>query len=69
LLLAVLRAVVFLALARRAGFLAPAFLRALVFFALAARRALALLREGFFLLVVRFFPLVLVAMASAPILL
>jgi hypothetical protein len=68
LLLATLR-VDFLALALRAGFLAAVFLRALVFLALAPRRALALLREVFFLLVVRFFPLVLVAMASAPILL
>jgi hypothetical protein len=43
-------------------------LRALVFFA-PARRALALFVGFFFLLVVRFFPLVFVAMASAPILL
>jgi hypothetical protein len=68
-LLAVLRAG-FLADALRAGFLAVDFravLRALVFLALAPRRAL--LAVVFLLLVVRLFPLVLVAMASAPILL
>lgn len=68
-LLAVLRAG-FLAAVLRAGFLALDFrvvLRALVFFALAPRRAL--LAVVFLLLVVRFFPLVLVAMACAPILL
>ena len=68
-LLAVLRAG-FLAAVLRAGFLALDFravLRALVFLAPAPRRAL--LAVVFLLLVVRFFPLVLVAMASAPILL
>ena len=67
--LAVLRAG-FLAAVLRAGFLALDFravLRALVFLAPAPRRAL--LAVVFLLLVVRFFPLVLVAMASAPILL
>jgi len=68
-LLAVLRAG-FLAAVLRAGFLALDFravLRALVFLAPAPRRAL--LAVVFLLLVVRFFPLVLVTMASAPILL
>jgi hypothetical protein len=72
-LLAVLRAG-FLAAVLRAGFLALVFraglralvFRALVFLAVAPRRAP--FAVVFFLLVVRFFPLVLVAMASAPIL-
>ncbi len=72
-LLAVLRAG-FLATVLRAGFLALVLraglralvLRALVFRAVAPRRAL--LAVVFLLLVVRFFPLVLVAMVSAPIL-
>jgi hypothetical protein len=67
-LLAVLRAG-FLAAVLRAGFLAlvlRAGLRALVFRAVAPRRAL--LAVVFLLLAVRFFPLVLVAMVSAPIL-
>jgi hypothetical protein len=72
-LLAVLRAG-FLAVVLRAGFLVLVFraglralvLRALAFRAVAPRRAL--LAVVFFLLVVRFFPLVLVAMVSAPIL-
>ncbi len=72
-LLAVLRAG-FLAAVLRAGFLALVLraglralvLRALVFRAVAPRRAL--LAVVFLLLVVRFFPLVLVAMVSAPIL-
>jgi len=62
--LAVLRAG-FLVLAFRAG-LRALVLRALAFRAVAPRRAL--LAVVFFLLVVRFFPLVLVAMVSAPIL-
>jgi hypothetical protein len=72
-LLAVLRAG-FLATVLRAGFLALVLraglralvLRALVFRAVAPRRAL--LAVVFLLLAVRFFPLVLVAMVSAPIL-
>jgi len=69
--LAVLRAEVLRAAALFAGlrtaFFAAVFLRALVFFA-PVRRALALF-AFVFLPVVRFFPLVLVAMACAPILL